>query len=158
MAAAIDLQLAGVIYLGIKLVASKEAGCVAIGDTNVFIIWRRNSNGPQNALNAYLNVKNLPEIGVEMAKINPERVLIGTLQVDQATLDSVLNGKGFNLTTDIGCLKMEKIAEGTSFHLRNRKKKKIFYSNRDITEALLIRLRLLDWTQDQGKKSLEVGT
>ena len=45
MAAAINLQLAGENYPGIRLVASKEAGCVAIGDNNVFKIWKKDSEG-----------------------------------------------------------------------------------------------------------------
>lgn len=45
MAAAINLQLAGENYPGIRLVASKEAGCVAIGDNNVFKIWKMDSEG-----------------------------------------------------------------------------------------------------------------
>ena len=138
-----NLQVEGFTDLKIRLVTSREAGCVAIGDNNVFKIWRRNSPGPQNALDAYLHVKDLTTccvatqgIDVEMVRINPERVVNGTLQVDQATLDSVLNGKGFDLTTNIGCLKMEKISEGTSFQLRNKGAKKIFNRDRDITEAL----------------------
>ena len=43
--AAINLQLAGENYPGIRLVASKEAGCVAIGDNNVFKIWKKDSEG-----------------------------------------------------------------------------------------------------------------
>ena len=44
-------------------------------------IWKRNSPGPQNALDAYLHVKNLTTQGidVEMVRINPERVVNGTL-------------------------------------------------------------------------------
>ena len=42
---AINLQLAGENYPGIRLVASKEAGCVAIGDSNVFKIWKKDSEG-----------------------------------------------------------------------------------------------------------------
>ena len=45
MAAAINLQLAGENYPGIRLVSSKEAGCVAIGDNNVFKIWKKDSEG-----------------------------------------------------------------------------------------------------------------
>ena len=43
--AAINLQLAGENYPGIRLVSSKEAGCVAIGDNNVFKIWKKDSEG-----------------------------------------------------------------------------------------------------------------
>ena len=45
MAAAINLQLPGENYPGIRLVSSKEAGCVAIGDNNVFKIWKKDSEG-----------------------------------------------------------------------------------------------------------------
>ena len=99
-------------YPKITLVKSREAGCVAIGETHVFKIWKNTSDGAQKALDDYLHVK---KFDVSMAKINPERVLVGTLVVDQATLDSLLKGKGFSLETRIGCLKMENITEGKFF-------------------------------------------
>ena len=64
-------------------------------------------------MDAYLYVKNLT-VEVDMVKINPEKVLDGNLQVDQAVLDSILKEKGFQFNTNIRCLKMEKISEGGS--------------------------------------------
>ena len=71
------------------------------------------------ALDAYLYVKNL-KVEVEMVKINPEKILDGNLQVDQAVLDSILKNKDFKFNTNIRCLKMEKISEGGSNKLPAR--------------------------------------
>ena len=115
---AINLRVDGVDYPRVRLVTSREAGCVAIGDTHVFKIWKKHAKqqGPQDALEAYKYVKNLTDIEVEMVKINPEEPLLGNLQVDQATLNDVIppKKKGFALNQDIICLKMEKIPQ-TSF-------------------------------------------
>ena len=70
MAAAINLQLAGENYPGIRLVASKEAGCVAIGANNVFKIWKKDSEGKAIGAGIILLTSGVATIATESVQLH----------------------------------------------------------------------------------------